>query len=314
MKLGIKKLVSRFWLLVFFLLLFLFVAVFQISLRQIFEAIISLKLWHLALLIFLYFLISLGNIVSRKYIIYALNHSSRFKNLVLIHFASMAAHYSTPAKIGFPLTVYLLKKREDIPYSIGTALVLIELSVNMGMCGVFALMGSLFYFKEYVGNIINVLLILAGAGLIFLFFLVYFVKKQKSSNRVIIIVQQILEAFFTITYGKALVYGLIIGSTQIFSSVSLVVLCYFYTVEISIWQALTASSVAFFLGAVTMIPMGLGVREASMILFLSRFGIDNVTSLSIVTIQRLLSTGLSFILGSLVGAFLGAQNTHLNQD
>jgi uncharacterized protein (TIRG00374 family) len=314
MNFGFKKLIARFWLLVFFLLLFLFVAVFQISFLQIYEAIISLKIWQLIVLVIFYLLISMSNIVSRKYIIYALSHSSSFKNLILIHFASMAAHYSTPAKIGFPLTVYLLKKREDIPYSKGAALVLIELVVNMGICGVFALLGSLFYFREYVENIINVLLILAGMGLFVLFLLNYYVKKQKKSNKVVNIMRQILEAFSTITFGKALVYGFIIGSTQIFSSASLVVLCDFFSIEISIWQAVTASTAAFFLGAVTMIPMGLGIREASMILFLNRFGVDNVTSLSIVTIQRLLSTGLSFILGSFVGAFLGIQNAHIQKD
>ena len=226
----------------------------------------------------------------------------------------MAAHYSTPAKIGFPLTVYLLNKREEIPYVKGTTLVLIELSVNMGICGGFALLGSLFYFREYVGNIIQVLSTLTSIGLIFLFILRYVVKNQKNNNRVITIIRQVLEAFSTITLGKALVYGLIIGGTQIFSSVSLVVLCFFFSIDISIWQAVTASSAAFFLGAVTMIPMGLGIREASMILFLSRFGVDNVTSISIVTVQRLLSTGLSFILGSIVGAILGIHNSQLNED
>jgi uncharacterized membrane protein YbhN (UPF0104 family) len=95
---------------------------------------------------------------------------------------------------------------------------------------------------------------------------------------------------------------------QVFSSVNLLLLCRFFSADLSLWQAVTAGSSAFFIGAISMIPMGLGTRDASMLFYLKLLGIAGPTGISIVTIQRLLSTGLSFILGTLFGAVLGLKN------
>ena len=67
-------------------------------------------------------------------------------------------------------------------------------------------------------------------------------------------------------------------------------------------------------GAGIRVPIGLGVREASMLFYLRHLGIPDDTGLSIVTIQRLLSTGLSFLLGSIIGAALGLKNLRLDYE
>jgi uncharacterized membrane protein YbhN (UPF0104 family) len=54
--------------------------------------------------------------------------------------------------------------------------------------------------------------------------------------------------------------------------------------------------------------MGLGTRDASMLFYLKLFGIANSSGISIVAIQRLISTGLSYVLGTLFGAVLGLRN------
>jgi uncharacterized protein (TIRG00374 family) len=308
MILGFKKLIARFWLLFFFLLLFLFIGFFHISFKQIIQSVVSLRAWQLSVLIAVYFMISLCIIICRKYLVFSLNHSCTFKNLVLIHFASSAAHYSTPAKIGYPLTIYLLKKYEDIPYSTGTALIFIELTMSMGVSGLSALLGSLFYFHEYVGSIFKVLLILCVVGTFALWLIKVLAFNQKISNRYRTSIRDMIKAFSNIPLKRLLFYCVLTAGTQTIIAASLVVLCGFLSIEINIWQAVTASTAAFFLGGISMIPMGLGVREASMILFLSQFGIDNVSSILIVTIQRLLSTGLSFVLGSIFGVYLGIKN------
>jgi uncharacterized membrane protein YbhN (UPF0104 family) len=88
----------------------------------------------------------------------------------------------------------------------------------------------------------------------------------------------------------------------------------FFSSDLSLLQAVVAGSTAFFLGALSMIPMGLGVREASVLFYLHYVGIPNEVGLSIVTIQRLLSTGLSFALGMLLGTLLGVKNLSSNSN
>jgi uncharacterized protein (TIRG00374 family) len=308
MKAKFKNLVVKYWLLFFFIILFLLMATSRISFNDIWKTILSLKLWQLSALLAVYFLISFFRISSRKYLLYSLYSSCRFKNLALIHFTSMAAHYSTPAKIGFPLAVYLLNRFENIPYPYGTAAILIELTVSTGICGVIAIIGGFFYFREYSYFLFQIFLIAIVLGVITLWGLRLFFRKINNGSRLRKFISDIGDAFSHVAPGHIILYTSMMVFIQIFSSVNLVLLCYFFSAHLSIGQAVTAGSTAFFVGAVSMIPMGLGTRDASMLFYLKLFGIANSSGISIVAIQRLISTGLSYVLGTLFGAVLGLRN------
>ncbi len=309
---NLNNIIKKYWLFIFFLILVLFMLFFRISLKDIWTAISSLQLWQFGLLLSVYLFISLFQILSRKYLLYALLSPSRFKNLVLIHFSTMAAHYSTPAKLGFPLTVYLLKRLEHIPYATGAAVVLIELVVSTGICGLIAVFGSYFYFAEKTRLLpffllfILCLLICSGIGLI--------LSRKPVNNRLYRFIKETYEAFRRVNKHNSSVYILIRFSIQIFSAINLMLLARFFSADLSLWQAVVAASTAFFLGALSMVPMGLGVREASVLFYLHHLGISNEVGLSIVTIQRLLSTGLSFGLGMVLVALLGLKNLSFSSD
>ena len=313
MEVNISKLIKKYWLLFFFIFVFLFMAIFRISPRDIWIALSSLKLWQLGLLLLVYLLISLFLIISRKYLLHSLRSPSRLKNLVLIHFASMTAHYSTPAKLGFPITVFLLKKLEDIPYATGTAVVLIELVVSTGICGGIAVFGSYFYFANGASSILPFLLLfvlcvlgLYMAGII--------LRKKGGTNPLFRFIRDLYDAFKRLDKITASLYIFVRLLIQIFTGVSLMLLARFFSSDLSLFQAVVAGSTAFFLGALSMIPMGLGVREASVLFYLHHVGVPNEVGLSIVTIQRLLSTGLSFGLGMVLGTLVGLKNMSSSLD
>jgi len=312
MKIDFMQWVSRYWLLFFFVIVFFFMAIFQITLRDIWGAISSLKLWQFVLLLFIYLLISLFQIISRKYLLYSLLSPSKFKNLIFIHFSSMAAHYSTPAKIGFPLAVYLLHKFDKVPYATGTTMILIELIVSTTICGVIAFVGTFFYFTS------NTKVLILSFSYLFIFGLLafsgvrIFLKKGNKNSRIYLFIKNVHEAFSHITVYHLIMYIFLIVFIQLLGGITLVLLTSFFSKEILLWQAVVANSTAFFLGAISMIPMGLGVREGSILFYLRHLGITNEIGISIVTIQRLFSTGLSFVLGVIFGAILGVR--HIKQD
>jgi uncharacterized protein (TIRG00374 family) len=308
MKKPSKKLVKKYWLLFFFILLFVFMAVFRISFKDVGKTIFALKFWQLLVLLTVFFVISFFRICVRKYLLSALSHSCSLRNLTLIHFSSMAAHYSTPAKIGFPLAVYLLNRFENVPYPRGTAAILIELVVSTGICGVIAVIGGFFYLKEYGYYFLQLLCGAIILGVIALWAIKRVIKKGTNHSRVKKFIADVTAAFSYIALSRIILYTSIMIAIQVFSSVNLLLLCHFFSADLSLWQAVTAGSSAFFIGAISMIPMGLGTRDASMLFYLKLFGIAGPTGISIVTIQRLLSTGLSFILGTLFGAVLGLKN------
>ena len=307
-KVNPKKYIQKYWLFLFFVIVFALMALFKISFKEIVDTVSRLKIWQILSLFFLYGLISTSIILSRKYLLCALSATVTTRNLIYIHFSSMAAHYSTPAKIGFPLTVYLLKKFEDVPYSTGTAMILIELIVSTGICGFIALIGSLFYLT--LDSRVLICLILSLIALIVLSYYVArrVMGKKKKNGRIYQFAKSVVEAFSRISWGKGIWYGLIMTFIQVLGSLYLVLLSHFFFEKLSLFQSLVANSTAFFLGAISMVPMGIGVREASMLFYLKQMGIRNEVGLSIVTIQRLLSTGLSFVLGSFFGAGLGLKN------
>jgi uncharacterized protein (TIRG00374 family) len=304
----LRKYIQKYWLFLFFIILFVLIALFKISLKGILDTVSHLKVWQLLALLFLYGLISTSIILSRKYLLYALSATATTRNLIYIHFSSMAAHYSTPAKIGFPLTVYLLKKFENVPYGTGTAMILIELIVSTGICGFIALIGSLFYLT--FDSRLLICLILSLLALLVIAYLVAhrMIGKAREKGKIYQFIISIIEAFSRISWKKGIGYGFIVTFIQVLGSLYLVLLSHFFFERLSLFQSLVANSTAFFLGAISMIPMGIGVREASMMVYLQHMGLRNEVGLSIVTIQRLLSTGLSFVLGAVFGAGLGLKN------
>ena len=315
MKKDFKEYVQKYWLLFFLAALFLFTAFFKISLKDIWETVYSLKLWQLLLLLFVYFLISISIIASRKYILFALSSTSpRLKNLVYIHFSTMAAHYSTPAKLGFPLAVYLLKKFENISYATGSAMIVIELVVSTGICGIISFTGAFFYFTDRINTIVLSFLYFSLLCLLTFFGIKFILRKNDANSRIFRFLKSVRGTFSQVTFYQLLIYTFIMIIAQLISSMTLFFLSNFFHEGISFWQALIANSTAFFFGAISMIPMGLGIREASILFYLRHIGITNEIGISIVTIQRLLSTGLTFVLGVIFSSVLGLKNISQNSN
>ena len=312
MRNNISKSIKKYWLLFFFIFVFLFMAIFKISPRDIWIALSSLKPSQLVLLLSIYLLISLSQIITRKYLLYSLASPAKFKNLILIHFLSMAAHYSTPAKVGFPVAVYLLKTFDKVPYAIGTTMILIELVVSTTVCGIFAFMGTFFYFRGKTHILLVSFSYLFVFGLLGLCGMYVFLRRGKKDSRIYQFVKKMGEAFYHIAFSHLALYTFLVILIQFLAGFSLVLLSGFFSEELSLWQAVIANSAAFFLGALSMIPMGLGVREGSILFYLRHLGIAHEIGISIVTIQRLFSTGLSFVLGLIFGTVLGMRN--INQD
>jgi uncharacterized protein (TIRG00374 family) len=299
----IKQVISKYWLLVFLGIIVLFMGIFKISFADIWTSISSIKLWQAAILLGVYFIVSGLNVLLRRYLLNSLSATPGLKNLFLIHFSSMAAHYSTPAKLGFPLGVFLLNRLENISYVTGTAMVVIELLVSTGVCGMIALLGSLAYFGDKSSLfplIIFILICIVGfaTGL-------YIKKYGIFAKRFQKIISEFNDAIKLLSFRKLCIYVFFSTAVQLFGAMNLFLLCTFFSAPLSYPKAVVTGSSAFFLGSVSMIPMGLGVREASVLFYLGRFGISDGIGLSVVTIQRLISTGLSFLLGSIIGTFLG---------
>ncbi|MCP3876696.1 MAG: flippase-like domain-containing protein [Desulfobacteraceae bacterium] len=308
---DIKHWVEKYWFFFFIIFFFVLAFIYKISVKDFLKTVALLELWQLFIIILIYLMISASFIIARKYLLYSLSYTPKIKDLVLIHFSSMAAHYSTPAKLGFLTSIYLLKRFHNIPYATGTAMIFIELTVSTGLCGIIALFGSVYYITNSMKALILSFFILSMLMITVIYYSGSILKKLPMNSRIRKFVKDINDAFSHMRAMHLIVYLLILFSGRILASVNLVLMCFFFSSKLSIYHALIASSAAFFFGAISMVPMGLGIREASLIYYLSVVGVTNEIGLLVATIERLLFTGISVVLGILSSAMLGIKNIEI---
>jgi len=312
MYVKIKQVIRRFWLIFFFLLIALIVLLSGISITDILASLLTLQLWQLFLLVVVFFMATGLHIISRKYLFYALGADCGLKNLSYIHFSTLAAHYSTPVKIGIPVAIYLFNKIENIEYSKSTAMLFVEIAVSTSLCGLIALVGIPAILGFSLPNIIGFIFI--GALSLFFIFLLfnYLHKKIGKQYKLLDYLYQTIGAMRCIKSSKLGLYLILSILLRLVDGLNLFLLCWFFLEELTIWESVMTTSTAFFIGTISMIPMSLGSRDISILLLLQHYNVANQSSVLIVSLQRILTTGLSFVLGIYCGSVLGVKNAQVS--
>jgi uncharacterized protein (TIRG00374 family) len=80
-----------------------------------------------------------------------------------------------------------------------------------------------------------------------------------------------------------------------------------YGESISFWYALESIILSYLAGLVSMVPMGLGVRDISMVALLTRGGLSTDVATTVTLVQRVLRTVLPLAIGILAINVLGVR-------
>ncbi len=297
-----KKFLLQYSVIIVFLIIFILGYYSGISFDDLFTNIKKLSLWQIIVIAIWFFVIASLSIIGKKLILNFLGYPIGLKNIALIHFASISAHYSTPAKIGYPVTIYLLKKLEGIPLTVSTAIIGIELFVSVSLTGMLGLIGSVLYFnnrlKSFSGGLFVIVLVIAIV--ILMFYVLY-----KRNNRVRVFFGEMKESIKLLSLKKIMLYIIVQIAVQVAIAIHMILITHFLGSEISFWYALVAYSSAFIIGAVSMVPMGLGTRDLSMVFYLSSFGVPSDIAIVITAVQRIITTGLGYLLGLAASGIIG---------
>jgi len=300
-----KQFVLRYSVIIVFLIVFILGYYSGISFNDLFSSLKKLNLWQITVIIIWFLVIASISILGKKLILTFLGYPARLKNIILIHFASISAHYSTPAKIGFPVTIYLLKKIEGIPIAISTASIAIELFVSVFLTGMIGLIGSVLYFNDRLQSLSSGLLVVLIAAIIIsvIFYVLY-----KKNNKVKTLFMELKQSIKLLSLSKIILYFIVQVAMQAAITIHIMLITYFLGYEINFWFALISYSSAFIIGAVSMVPMGLGTRDLSMVFYLSGFGVPSDVAIVITAIQRVITTGLGYLLGLLASGIIGIKS------
>lgn len=286
-----------------------------ISLQEFLTALTRLTLWQIPLLILGFLGISVIAIFMKQFVLVALDNRVPYKPLTLVHFASIAAHYSTPVKLGLPVTVYLLKQMEDVPYAKSSIMIVLEIFTTTMITGAIALLGAALYFRERLGLILLALAGVAVIGVGLYLALNYHKKKsdEEKTGKIRTYFNNLMRGFRELDLSAIAGYAGLTMVKQIASAAYLIGLLWCFSAHISLVEALVAGSTAFFLGTISMVPLGLGVREASMLFYLNLFGIPMETAVAAVAVQRVINTGFAYLLGIIAANLVGARFIQKNK-
>jgi uncharacterized protein (TIRG00374 family) len=229
--------------------------------------------------------------------------------------ASLSANYVTPVKIGVPLRVYLYNHFIGIPTAVGTALVTVEALVGMLVPALITIVGIVFLFPSVspVAPIALIIFLLAGLLLI----------SRAPVNRLKPYLQQLPCQRLTmrlVRFGEDIQSGLRhISHMAVLGAVILDLLM----IGLHVWRLwlvlnvfdsapsllalLAVLNISLTVGNLSMIPMGIGVRDVSFTLLLMQLGVPNEIALSAAVIQRLFSPGWPLLLGLISTNILGIE-------
>ncbi|MDY7075596.1 MAG: lysylphosphatidylglycerol synthase transmembrane domain-containing protein [Chloroflexota bacterium] len=231
----------------------------------------------------------------------------------LVLTSSLSVNYVTPIKFGIPLRVYLCKQFMQIPLAVGTALVALETWLGMLVTAAISCVGTALLFPE-IGLAVPLTLLatlLVGMG-VMLFIkpslinpLLERLPLQKLTLRLVRFGETVQMGLRSVPLWwlgvVALLFGLNVAAAA--TRLYLVLLMLEWTVN---WPALlTVLSISITAGNLSMIPMGLGVRDASLTLLLMQLGVPNEVALSVAVIQRLFAPGWPLLLGIISTNVLG---------
>jgi len=233
--------------------------------------------------------------------------------LYLVVTASTAANYSTPVKAGIPLRVYLYKRLMGIGPATGSALVGLEIILATLVPAVISLFALLLFLPEGGPAVAAAVAAGVGGAVVALAF-VRSGSYDRATARLPLprIARRVLAPDGDIVVALRRVPLRSLGAAAgIFAAMFLFVgirsFCAFqlFGGSMNVVELVGISAAAFTLGSLSLLPMGLGVRDATLVALFVQAGADRDVAIAVAAFDRLLSTGVPLLLGILSAQILG---------
>ncbi|NOR23649.1 MAG: hypothetical protein GQ542_04525 [Desulforhopalus sp.] len=259
------------------------------------------NIWLTVLLLFA--ICQLFHIFYFSIILGQIHKISSLYRLAIILFASYSLNYAGPFKIGIPARVFLFKRILGIPLSAGTAAVLTTTCLDVLVMVTLALgLSGWIYLGPFAGLLIGIAAVSTFTGFITLLHRLprKFVDRYAWIASLVAHMNSlsapILAAAVFISVAKCLINSFAgwLVLTELGGTVRMVEFSFAY------FSSVLAGLLSF-------LPMGIAVRDASLVEFLSHLGTPPSTGIVFVGIDRLVWSLLPLFMGLLAGWQLGVR-------
>lgn len=260
---------------------------------------LSYERWLSVIGIFILF--QLLNLYHFKLIINSVSSIDYLFRLFKVLFASLAFNYVSPFKLGTPVRLLLFKEVLGIPYTAGVTTIIATTSLDVFvMLTLIVALSAWIFISPLVGFAcgVTVLIFLVGSAA---FYRKFCSTRRENSSWIGRFFSELanlspLIIFYAtiISTAKSLLHGFAgwIVLTGLGAATGLAeFICIYF-----------ASHLA---GLLSLIPMGIGVKDASVIEFLRRVGASASVTIGFVAIDRLVWSLLPLLVGLVTGWHLG---------
>jgi uncharacterized protein (TIRG00374 family) len=258
---------------------------------------------YIALAVFLMLLIPLITAFRMKYFLLSVGKNSPMKEIVTIEYINKFLYYVAPFKLNVPAKAVLLNKICDVKKSDSASVVTFEYGLDAGITLLIGFLGIFFFFRNFSHFSLFKIqyLIIITIGVITFFciptksFDKLLVKSEsiRFGKKVVIFILKVTriirETWATLIFNKRMYYILPIVVLMWGVEISLIEALFLsanYYVPL-VW-VLIVSTCGVFIGGITTIPGGLGIREATMVFLYSALGVPEEISVMVVLLSRLL--------------------------
>ena len=252
----------------------------------------------------------------------ASGHQTSIVQAYLVLTSSLSLNYITPVKAGIPLRIYLYKHVMGVPTATGTALIACETLVGMVTPALIAIVGiaSLFPFIGLLGPLL-LLFVIGGSVAALLLIppdrvgsLVRRLPFQNAIQRVVRFGEQVQTSLKTLPAWAFLSTTALVALNFTTVALRLYFILHALDYPIELVALIYTQAIPVTSGNISMIPMGLGIRDASLTLLLLHIGVPNKVALSVAIIQRLFSPGWPLLLGLVSSSILGTRTMLSNSE
>lgn len=260
---------------------------------------LSLERWLLVISLFL--IVQLLNVLYFKLILTRMCNISSLSKLFQILFASYSLNYAGPLKLGIPVRVLLFKRVLGVPYGAGIVTVVATTGLDVLVIIILALaLFAWIYISPLVGLILGLATAIILTGLVWLFHRLPYTRPKRPR----------WLASFLSDLGNLSPFT--ISSALVISAIKSLLICLgSWIILVGIGGAISLAELTFvyltshLAGLLSFIPMGIGIKDASLIELLSRLEISSSVGIVFVAIDRLIWSLAPLLIGLVAGWHLG---------
>lgn len=223
----------------------------------------------------------------------------------LVLTASMWANYAAPVRLGLPVQIWLYRQVLAVPVPVGVAVVAVEFFLSLALPLVLSIIGSWVLFN---GLGAQMLLVGGGIALLTAMLLAFWRPQwftwplvrlgwQRLADRVNQYAHEFQAGLHQVSVIALVQACVLLALMYLVSAWRLSLILGAFGAQVSVLNLTFAQLTSFILGSLSMLPMGLGVRDASLTFLLTWLGVPLDVATSAAVIERVATTGITALLG-----------------